>query len=544
MKIRTKIVLSVLVVATLISALFGLVNFRSERSRLLGDMQSQAQAAMRRLESSLPQPVYDFAFAQVKKTIETEMQDRNVSAIVVLDKDNKTIAAKGRDAAWSVIDLAEAPKDSPSLSKELIYESSSSKESLGAVSVYLDDRFVRKSIRSTLYRALVEALVLDIGFIFLMSILVTNLITKPLRSISTMLIRLSQGDLSQHVPKTLISKKDEMGDMAKALEALNSNLQDEVLTAFGHLASGDFTFSARGLIREPLEKANKRLNSMMMLIRDVTDRVEQGGTSIREASRVLSEGATRQAASLEQITASTSDLGSRTLANADNAGEANNLAQLAREAAESGASRIDNMVIAMNEISNSSREIAKIMKTIDDIAFQTNLLALNAAIEAARAGHHGKGFGVVAEEVRNLAARSTRAAKETAEKITYSDGKIQHGMEAAVQTSESFKDIASRTRTVTTLVGEIAASSREQAHGIGEINAGLKEIDAVTQQNAAYAQETASSAAELSSQAGSLASLIAQFTLTGDGETDPAEYEDGDCEKMYTEDLSFRPDQV
>ncbi|HQH28980.1 MAG TPA: methyl-accepting chemotaxis protein, partial [Oligoflexia bacterium] len=232
-----------------------------------------------------------------------------------------------------------------------------------------------------------------------------------------------------------------------------------------------------------------------------------------EASQSLSDGAATQASSLEEITAAMSDLGNQTQTNAASAAQANHLSQRAREAAENGAGSIRQMVAAMDDIRASSTEIAKILKTIDDIAFQTNLLALNAAVEAARAGRHGRGFSVVAEEVRNLAGRSTKAAHETSAIIELSNEKIERGRQTAEKSARSFQEIAAGTVEVTDLIGNIAQSSTDQATGIGEIRRGLEQIDQVTQKNSAHAHNTATAAVELAEEATQLNDMLQQFKL-------------------------------
>jgi methyl-accepting chemotaxis protein len=310
-----------------------------------------------------------------------------------------------------------------------------------------------------------------------------------------------------------LSRKDEIGRMAKTMDAFADNMRDEVLTAFNKLAAGDFTFEAKGVIREPLAKANAALNEVMGQVQTAGTQIASGSAQVADTSQSLSQGATEQASSLEQITASMTEMGSQVRQSAENAAQANTLSSTAREAAERGNAQMQQMVQAMGEINEAGQNISRIIKTIDEIAFQTNLLALNAAVEAARAGQHGKGFAVVAEEVRNLAARSARAAQETAELIEGSVKKAENGARIADRTAGALGEIVTGITKVSDLVAEIAAASNEQAQGIAQVSQGLGQIDQVTQQNTASAEESAAAAEELASQADRLRQMLAEFRL-------------------------------
>ena len=310
--------------------------------------------------------------------------------------------------------------------------------------------------------------------------------------------------------------------MNDIMEAVVTPLNEasDVLSA---AAENDLTQKMQGNYQGQLAELKNNINSMtaklsaaLTNVRDAVDQVNDGARQISGASQSLSQGATVQASSLEEITSSMSQVASQTKTNAENATQAKQLSENARSAAGKGVGHMEDMGLAMADIDSTSKEIAKFIKTIDGIAFQTNLLALNAAVEAARAGQHGKGFAVVADEVRNLASRSAKAAQETATLIDSSSSKVAHGLKVAQTTSAAFEGILDAITKTTDLIGEIAAASTEQAQGVTQINIGLQQVDEVTQQNTANAEETASAAQELSGQATLLQTQVSAFKLAED----------------------------
>ncbi len=232
---------------------------------------------------------------------------------------------------------------------------------------------------------------------------------------------------------------------------------------------------------------------------------------VASASQSLAEGSTEQASSLEETSASLEEMSSMTRRNADSANQAKDLSNQTRAAADSGATHMEQMRDAMAAIKASSDDIAKIIKTIDEIAFQTNILALNAAVEAARAGEAGMGFAVVAEEVRNLAQRSAQSAKETAGKIEDAISKSEHGVVISAKVAEALADIVTKARRMDELVVEIATASNEQNQGIGQLNTAVSQMDKVTQSNASTAEESAAAAEELNAQAVSMQGSVADL---------------------------------
>jgi len=318
------------------------------------------------------------------------------------------------------------------------------------------------------------------------------------------------------------------GDFKKIVKGVNDTLDavikpvQEAVKCLAQLAEGNLAVEMSGEYRGEhavlKNSLNITINSMNEILGHVSvsvDQVNTGARQVSDASQSLSQGATETASSLEEISSSMQEINSQIEKTAANSMEANNLAGAVRTSAESGSGKMTQMTSAMNEINESANNISKIIKAIDEIAFQTNLLALNAAVEAARAGKHGKGFTVVAEEVRNLAQRSAKAAKETAEMIESSIKKTEVGTKIADETARSLNEIVTGVGRVGDIIGEIAAASKEEALGIQQINQGLGQVDQVTQQNTATAEEAAAASEELSAQAVELKGMLEKFKLRG-----------------------------
>ena len=241
------------------------------------------------------------------------------------------------------------------------------------------------------------------------------------------------------------------------------------------------------------------------------DQTAAAAGQISSASQSLASGASQQAASLEETSASLEEINSMAKRNAESAQNAKSLTTETRTVTDQGTRQMDEMIGAMNAIKASSDNIAKIVKSIDEIAFQTNILALNAAVEAARAGEAGMGFAVVADEVRTLAQRAAQAARETAEKIEDSISKSNAGVDLSGRVAESLKQIAAKTRQLDELVAEIATASSEQNRGIEQVNGAVVQMDKVTQATAGNSEETAAAAEELTAQSIALQDAVASL---------------------------------
>jgi len=255
----------------------------------------------------------------------------------------------------------------------------------------------------------------------------------------------------------------------------------------------------------------KPVNRTITALNAGAEQVAAASGQVAAASQQLAEGSSEQAASLEETSSSLEEMAAMTRQNADNANQANSLMlETGRIVAQANTS-MSQLTNAMREISQAGDETAKIIKTIDEIAFQTNLLALNAAVEAARAGEAGAGFAVVADEVRNLAMRAAEAAKNTASLIEGTVNKVKEGSELVQMSAKEFDHVALSTDKVKELVAEITAASREQAQGVDQINQAIAEMDKVVQQTAANAEESASASEEMNAQAEQMKDTVLQL---------------------------------
>jgi methyl-accepting chemotaxis protein len=252
--------------------------------------------------------------------------------------------------------------------------------------------------------------------------------------------------------------------------------------------------------------------SIVGAIRRIIAGLTDGSHQVKAAaSQQLAEGASEQASSLEETSSALEEMAAMTRTNAGNAKQANELASQARQAADEGDRTMVKLNDAMTGINESSGKISKIIKVIEEIAFQTNLLALNAAVEAARAGEHGKGFAVVADEVRNLAQRSAQAAKETTSLIEDAVSRSRDGTQVAGDVGKALSAIVGNVSKVSGLIDAIAKASDEQAQGVEQVNTAVSQMDKVTQQNASGAEESASASEELAAQAQTVKGMVGEL---------------------------------
>jgi methyl-accepting chemotaxis protein len=373
---------------------------------------------------------------------------------------------------------------------------------------------------------LMLVIVVVIGFAVgaILAAAITASITVPLRRLSDLSEQIAGGKVD--VAQVEVTSRDEVGMLAASFGRMVESLRDKG-RALDTIARGDLTgevpmASAEDELGRAMVTMQRSVRDFMVASGQTVAQVSTGAEQVAQSSQALSQGATEQASSLEEVSSAVTEINGQARQNAESATQANALAKVAAENAGKGNDQMQRLAESMVRIDGSARQIGKVVKLIDDIAFQINLLALNANVEAARAGKYGKGFAVVAEEVRALAVRSAAAVKETTTMVEEASKSIGEGTRAAESTRVQLGEIVSSVTRVTAVLAEIAAASERQARGVEQVNAGLGQVEQVTQANTASAEQSAAAAEELSSQAQQLGELIRRYTVVGSSPADSA----------------------
>ncbi len=348
------------------------------------------------------------------------------------------------------------------------------------------------------------------------------------------------GGMEVIVDRTQAARLQEQTEQQRRELELGVKAACEVMEA---AAAKDLTRRVEVELDGDLEKLKKSINRCLDELENALGQVATGSEQVTAAARQISSGsqslsqsATEQASSIEEVSSSLQEMSSATKRNSDSARGACGLSERAREATDKGLASMKQLSAAILEIKASADATARIVKTIDEIAFQTNLPALNAAVEAARAGDAGKGFAVVAEEVRNLAIRSAEAAKNTAGMIEASVRNAVGGVAVNQEVLENLGEIHAQVAKVNEVMTDIAVASDHQSQGIGQINLAVEQMNQLTQQVAANAEESASASEELSSQATEMQGMVDAFRLTASLETRKT---DGVHSRRFSDKLSL-----
>lgn len=367
-------------------------------------------------------------------------------------------------------------------------------------------------------------LILAIGFS--LCILITSLVclvqtralVKPLKKIGRIAGEFAKGNLDSSINR---NTNDEIGDLEEIFAQTQVNLKaiiSDIASVLHEISNKNLTVKTSTTyqgdfiqIQDSLQGIITSMNHTMNQVRIAADQVDAGSNQVSVGAQALAQGASEQASYVEELSTTVQTISDKVNHTAEHAEFAHKQTIATKDSLDRSSQKMKDLIVAMNQIKDTSGQIQGIIKTIDDIAYQTNILALNAAIEAARAGEAGKGFAVVADEVRNLAGKSAEASRTTQELIEASIQAVEKGNEMVSATAKELSETATDANIVVTSITEIAQDSMEEAKSVSDVTAGLGQISNVVQTNAATAEESAASSEELSGQASILRNLINEF---------------------------------
>lgn len=364
--------------------------------------------------------------------------------------------------------------------------------------------------------------------LLLITLLVLKKMLSPMQNVVHAAESISRGELNVDIHYT---SEDEIGILSHSFRKMTETLKEmvyDVRYLLGEMAEGNFNIKTKAessyvgdfeAFILSIRKLNIKLSETLSQINQSSDQVSAGSDQVSSGAQALSQGAAEQASSVEELAATITEISQQVNHTATNAQEAIQRANETGDQVMQSNQQMQEMLKAMGEISDSSREIGKIIKAIEDIAFQTNILALNAAVEAARAGSAGKGFAVVADEVRNLASKSSESSKSTSALIERSLRAVENGTRIADETARALLAVVDGAQEVTQKIDNISQAANEQASAIMQVSQGIEQISSVVQTNSATAEESAAASEELSSQAQMLKELVNRFKFRGSVQT-------------------------
>ena len=470
----------------------------------------------------------------------TEYKDIMESSKSVKEEIFKSLSKRQNDSALIKYQLNYAP---------LLNDARNKLDEIGSIVSQDALNFYQQAVSAQrmAYLSLIILIIVSLAVVLLFCSYIIRSITKPLKEIETAANKMAAGDMNAVIHYT---SKDELGTLANSMRSMMEIWRleiENISQVLGDIADGKMNITVDmdyqgdfAPIKTSMEQIIDALNDIFSQIGLSSEQVASGSEQVSGGAQALSQGAAEQASSIEELAATINEISGKIKENAQHAQKANQIVNETSEKLTYGNGQMENLITAMGQITDTSNEIGKIIKTIDDIAFQTNILALNAAVEAARAGAAGKGFAVVADEVRNLAGKSAEAAKNTTVLIENAVHAISNGSQMADETSNAIHAVVEHANLVAEFVNQIAQASNEQADAITQTTQGVDQISGVVQTNSATAEESAAASEELTGQAEMLKQLVSRFTLRNNASKNleldsPDEENETDAEEMNEE---------
>ena len=456
--------------------------------------------------------LYEDEIAMIEEIVATGEQ------LAIIEEDSAALAKNGDTKAASInIYCDEYEEYMDTLSAQLdAFENS--------LSVRMQERIVYDqnwiSFSNTLTYV---AILITFAVQVVLMLFVLKQLISPIIKIEAKMLDFAEGNMGE--PLDYAENETEIGKTVKAINyfrLFQTEIIDDINYLLGEMAEGNFRLNSRCeesykgdyvQILESIRRINEKLSAALSEINVAAQQVDSGASQVSSASATLSQGATDQASSIQELSATISLISEMINSNAADSVEATERTSFAGSEVSSANEMMSELVKAMDEISASSDETKKIIKTIEDIAFQTNILALNAAVEAARAGDAGKGFAVVADEVRNLAGKSAEAANNTTALIENTVAAIERGNSLVSDVAARMNSVSDAAGAIAVINGKIAKASGEAADAIRQVTTGVDRISTVVQNNSATAEETAAASEQLSAQSNTCRDLVGQFTL-------------------------------
>ena len=351
---------------------------------------------------------------------------------------------------------------------------------------------------------------------------VSESVRKPVAEMKMVCSEIAKGNMKVAIE---YEAKDELGEMASDMRRMTDSLRTIIRDIdfwMEKMGEGDFTVESQAEksyvgdyvgILNAFTKLRSSMNETLSQIDVSADQVNSGGDQVSSSAQALAQGSTQQASSVEELAATINDISHQIANTAEHAKTAKEENELSHQQIEVCSGHMDDLMKAMNVIDSKSKEISKVIKTIEDIAFQTNILALNAAVEAARAGSAGKGFAVVADEVRNLATKSQEASKSTGALIEETVKAVADGTRLSGETDQALREVVASAQKVLDAVTLISTATEEETNSLAQVTTGIDQISSVVQTNSATAEQSAAASEELSGQANLLKEMVGRFTL-------------------------------